>query len=103
MFKSRVSSKDGIIRLDDRARELRSWINAELKFRFLAVVSRKPLEKQSTETRASSTSERVENEEALETRAVVCKPPELIHDGVNELFADGVVTTRIFGNQDMRG
>jgi hypothetical protein len=37
----------------------------------------------------------VEDEEALQTRAVVGKTANLVHDGVNELLANGVVAASV--------
>lgn len=41
------------------------------------------------------TSERVEDEEALKTRAVVGQTADLVAACVDELFSNGVVTTSI--------
>jgi hypothetical protein len=38
----------------------------------------------------------MEDKEALEARTVVSKTANLVHDGVNELLADGVVATGIW-------
>lgn len=38
----------------------------------------------------------MEDEEALQTRAVVGESAQLIHHGVDELLSDGVVTTGIY-------
>jgi hypothetical protein len=37
----------------------------------------------------------VENEEALQTLAVVCKTANLVHHHINLFLADGVVTTGV--------
>ena len=95
MLEGRVGRQNRVVGLDDRARELGSGVDTELKLRLLAVVVGETLHEQSTETRAGSTTERVEHEEALETRAVVRQTTDLVHDGVNQLLADGVVTASI--------
>ena len=95
MLERRVRGENRVVRLDDRGAELRRGVHAELELGLLAVVGGETLEDERTETRTGSTAERVENKEALETRAVVRQTAKLVHDGVNELLADGVVTASI--------
>lgn len=90
-----VGSQDRVVGLDDRRAKLRCRVHAELELGLLSVVRRETLEKESTETRASATAERVEDEEALEARAVVRQTTDLVHRRVDELLADGVVATGI--------
>ena len=90
-----MRGQDRVIRLDDGARQLRCGVNAELELGFFAVVGGEPLEQERTETRASSSPERVEDKEALQTGAVVGKTANLVHNGVNELLANSVVATGI--------
>lgn len=90
-----MGGEDGVVRLDNRVRGLRGGVDGELKLGLLAVVGGETLEQERTETRAGSTTERVEDEEALETRAVVSQTADLVHHNVNLLLADGVVATRI--------
>ena len=95
VLEGRVGRQHGVVGLDDRAGQLRRGVHAELELGLLAVVVRETLHKERSETRASSTAERVEYEEALKTRAVVREATDLVHDGVDELLADGVVSTSI--------
>ena len=90
-----VSRQNGIVWLNDGVGHRRGRVNAELELRLLAIVGGKTLENEGTETRTSSTTERVENKEALETIAVVGQPADLVHDKVNLFLADGVVTTSV--------
>ena len=55
-----------VVRLDDRVGELGRGVDAELELGLFAVVGGETLEKERTETRASSSTEGVEDEEALE-------------------------------------
>ena len=90
-----VCGKDRVVRLDYRCGDLRSWVDAELELALLAVVDRQSLHEQRTETGTSTTTEAVEDKEALETRAVVCNSPDLVQHLINELLADSVVPTCI--------
>ena len=96
VLKSRVGRQNGVVGLDDRARELRGRVYTELELRLLAVVVSKTLHEESAEARAGTTAERVEDEEALQTRAVVREAADLVHHDVNLLLANRVVPTRIW-------
>jgi hypothetical protein len=66
-----VGREDGVVGLDDGSRDARSGIHGELEFALLAVVGRETLEEERTEARSCTATERVEDEETLERRAVV--------------------------------
>jgi hypothetical protein len=66
-----VGGKHSVVGFDDRGRDARRRVYGEFKLALLAVVGGKTLEEQGTESRSSSTAERVEDEEALEGGAVV--------------------------------
>ena len=88
--------QNGVVWLNDRIRSLWSRVHGELKLRFLAIVGGKALEQQRAETGTCSSTKGVEDEEALETRAIVRKTADFVHHHVNLLFTDSVVTTRIY-------
>jgi alkanesulfonate monooxygenase SsuD/methylene tetrahydromethanopterin reductase-like flavin-dependent oxidoreductase (luciferase family) len=90
-----VGGQDGVVGLDDRGGGLRSGINAELELALLAVVDGQTLHEESTETRTGTTTEGVEDEEALETNTVVGNTADLVKDAIDELLADGVVATGV--------
>jgi hypothetical protein len=90
-----VGSKDGVVRLNNGGSGLGSWVNAEFQLNLLAEVNRQTLHKKSTETRSSSTTEGVEDEEALETRAVIGNTANFVQNLINQLLSDSVVTTGI--------
>lgn len=90
-----VRREDRVVGLDDRGRGLGGGIDAELELALLAIVDREALHQQGAEARASATAERVEHQEALETAAVVGDAADLVEDLIDQLLADGVVTTRI--------
>ena len=95
VLESGVRRKDRVVWFNDRVRRFRGRVNRELELRLLAIVSRQTLEQQSTEAGTRSTTKRVENEEALEAAALISQPPQLVHDWVNQLLADGVVATSV--------
>lgn len=95
MLKCSMGGEDGVVRLDNRGGGLGSGINAELELALLAVVDGEALHEKSTETGTGTTTEGVENEEALETNAVVGNAADLVEDAVNELLANSVVATGV--------
>jgi hypothetical protein len=90
-----MGSKDRIVGLDYGVGESRSRVDTELQLGLLAVVGRETLKNEGTKTRSSSTTERVEDEESLQTTTVVGETTDLVHDGIDHLFSNGVVSTSI--------
>jgi hypothetical protein len=91
-----VRGQNGVVGLDDGARQLRCRVYAKLQLGLLAVICGQTLKKESAKTRSSSATKRVEHEEALQTRAVISQATELVHHRINKLFSNGVVTTSIY-------
>ena len=96
MLQGGVGCEDRVVRLDDGVGHRGGGVHAELQFRLLAVVGREAFENEGTEAGTSSTAERVEHEEALETIAVVRQTTNLVHDDINLLLANGVVATSVW-------
>jgi hypothetical protein len=90
-----MCGKNRVVGLDNGGGVLGSWVDAELELALLAIVDRQTLHQQSTETGTGSTSERVEDEETLETSAVVGYTANFVQDLVNELLSNRVVTTGV--------
>jgi len=95
VFEGRVRGKHRVVRLDDGRRQLRRGIHTKFELRLLAIVCRETFEKEGTKAGSSAATERVEDEEALETVAIVGKPPDLVHGWVDKLLANGIVTACI--------
>ena len=95
MFQGGVGGQNGVVWLDNRVGQRRRRVHAEFELGLLAIVGREALKDESTETGTSSTTERMEDEEALETRTVVREPANLVHDGVDHLLTHSVVTTGV--------
>lgn len=95
VFKGGMSGEDGVVWLNHRGSDLRSGIDTEFELALLAVVDRQAFHEQSSEARASTATEGVEDQETLETGAVVCNAANLVEHLVDEFFANCVVTTSI--------
>lgn len=90
-----VGGQDGVVGLNDGGSVLGGRVDTELQLRLLAVVDGETLHEESTETGSGTTTERVEDQETLETSAVVGNTADLIEDLVDHLLSDGVVTTGV--------
>ena len=74
---------------------LRGRINAEFQLGLLAIVNRKSLHEQGSESGSSASTEWVEDEESLETCALICQLSDAVQDQVYNLLAHSVVTSGI--------
>jgi len=90
-----VRRKHVVVWLDDSGGDLRGRGHGEGELGLAAVVDGESLEKERTEARSSSTTSRVEDHESLETSAVISELSDAIKDEVDDLLADGVVTTGV--------
>ena len=90
-----MGGQDRVVRLDNRTRQLGGGVDGKLELGFLAVVSGEPLHEQSTEAGTSAPTKRVEDEEALEARAVIRKTADFVAGLVNELLPNSVVTASV--------
>lgn len=70
-----VGGEDCVVGLDNSSGDQRSWVDGELELRLLAVVGAEAFQQQGTESGTGSTTEGVEDEEALEAGAVVLLMP----------------------------
>ena len=66
-----MSGEDTVVRLNNRCRHLRRWVNSETKLGFFPIVHRESLKEERPHTRPSSSTNSIEDKEALETSAVI--------------------------------
>lgn len=90
-----VSGQDGVVGLDNGSRDTGGRVDGELQLALLAVLGRQTLEKESTETGTSTTTKGVEDQETLQSTAVVGDAADTVHDIIDHLLSNGVVTTGI--------
>lgn len=95
MLQGGVGGQDRVVRLNHGDRCLRSRVDAELQLALLAVVDGQALHEEGAETRAGTTAERVEDQEALEAGASVGNAANLVEDAIDKLLANGVVATSV--------
>eukprot|EP00041_Stephanoeca_diplocostata_P007724 m.111310 g.111310 ORF g.111310 m.111310 type:complete len:468 (-) comp17006_c0_seq1:106-1509(-) len=95
VLKGSVARQNGVVWLNNGGGDLRGWVDSEFKLRLLAVVDGQALHQKRRETRSSSSSEGVEDQESLKTGALVGELADAVQDEVNDLLTDGVVTTGV--------
>lgn len=95
VLKGGVGGENRVVRLNNGGSGLRGGIDTELELALLAVVDGQTLHQESTETGTGTTTEGVENEEALKTNTVVGDTANLVEDTLNELLANSVVATGV--------
>ena len=88
--------QDGVVGLNNGGGHLGGGVDTELELGLLAVVDRQTLQQESTETGTGTTTEGVEDEEALETSTVVGELADTVEDLRSiDLLANGVVATGV--------
>jgi hypothetical protein len=95
VLKSGVGGKNRVVWLNDGGGRLWCWVYAELELALLAVIDGQTLHQQGTETRTGSTTEGVEDQETLETGAVIGDTAHLVENLVDQLLANSVVATSV--------
>lgn len=71
VFDSAVSAENSVIWLDNSSGNSWGWVHCKFELGFLTIVGGEALEQERSETRTSSATERVEDQEALEGRAII--------------------------------
>ena len=74
---------------------LRCRVDGELQLGFLAVVDRKSLQEERSESRSGTSSEGMEDEESLESSTLVSQLSDSVQADIDNLLSNGVVTTSV--------
>jgi len=93
VLKEGVSGEHGVVGLNDGGGDLGRGVDGEAELGLLAVVDGESLQEEGTETGAGTTTNGVEDEEALEASALVSELTDSVEAEVDDLLTDGVVTT----------
>jgi hypothetical protein len=90
-----VGGEDGVVWLNNSGGDLRSGVDGELELGLLAVVDGKSLHEEGGESGSGTTTEGVEDQETLETSALIGELSDSVEDEVDDFFTDGVVTSGV--------
>jgi len=95
VLQSGMGGEDGVVWLDNSGGNLWGWVDGKFQLGFFAVVDGESFHQKGSESGSGSTTERVEDEESLETGTLVSKLSNSVENQVNDLFTDGVVTSGV--------
>ncbi len=88
-----VGGEHRVVGLDDSCGNLGRGVDGEAQLGLLAIVNRQTLQEQRAQTSSSTSTDSIEDQESLETSAVVCQLADAVKGKVNNLLANGVVAT----------
>ena len=88
-----VGGQDGVVWLNNGGGNLWGWVDGESELGFLTVVNGKSLEEKGSETGTGTSTDGVEDEETLETSALIGELSDSIEAEIDDLLTDGVVTS----------
>merc|ERR1711970_52764 len=90
-----MGGEDGVVGLDDGGGDLWGWVDGKLELGLLAIVDRETLHQKGGESGSSSSTERVEDKETLETGTLISQFSNSVEDEVDDFLTNGVVTTGV--------
>merc|ERR1719443_962162 len=93
VLEERVGGEDGVVRLNNSGGDLRGRIDGETELGFLTVIDGKSLEEEGSETGTGSTTDGVEDEETLETSALISELSDSVEAEIDDFLTNGVVTS----------
>ena len=88
-----VSGEDGVVWLNNGGGNLWGWIDGESELGFFTVIDGKSLEEERSKTGSGTTTDGVENEETLETSALISELSDSVEAEINDFLTNGVMTS----------
>ena len=88
-----MGGKDGVVWLNNGGGDLWGWIDGESELGFLTVIDGKSLEEKGSETGTGSSTDGVEDEETLETSALIGKLSDSVEAEINDFLTNGVMSS----------
>ncbi len=93
VLKEGVSGEHGVVWLDNSGGDLWGWVDGESKLGLLTVINGKSLEEKGSESGTGSSTDGVEDEETLETGALVGELSDSVEAEIDDLLTDGVMSS----------
>jgi hypothetical protein len=93
VFKEGVGGENGVVGFYDCSGDLRRGIDGESELGFFAVVNGESFQEERAESGTGTTTDGVEDEETLETSAVVSKFSDSVQTEIDDFFTNGVVSS----------
>ena len=93
VLKEGVGGEHGVVWLNNGGGDLWGWVDGETELGFLTVINGKSLEEKGSESGTGSSTDGVEDEETLETCALIGKLSDSVEAEIDDFFTNGVVTS----------
>ena len=93
VLEKRVSGEDGVVWLNNGGGDLWGWVDGETELGFLTVVHGESLEEERSETGSGTSTDGVEDEETLETSALIGELSDSIEAEINDFLTNGVMSS----------
>ena len=93
VLKEGMSGEDGVVWLDNGGGDLWGWVDGESELGFLTVIDGKSLEEKGSESGTGSSTDGVEDEETLETSALIGKLSDSVEAEINDFLTNGVMSS----------
>jgi len=88
-----VGGKDGVVWFNNGSGDLWGWVDGETELGFLTIINGKSLEEERSESRSGTSTNGVEDEETLETSALIGELSDSIEAEINDFFTNGVMSS----------
>jgi len=88
-----VSGEDGVVWLNNGGGDLWGWVDGETELGYLTVIDGKSLEEKGSESGTGSSTDGVEDEETLETSALIGKLSDSVEAEINDFLTNGVMSS----------
>ena len=88
-----VSGKDGVVWLNNGSGDLGGWVDCESELGFLTVIDGKSLEEKGSESGTGSSTDGVEDEESLESCALIGELSDSIEAEIDDFLTNGVMSS----------
>ena len=93
VFQEGVGGEHGVVRLDHSGGDLGGGVHGESELGLLSVVDGESFEKKGSQSRSSSSSHGVEDQEALESGTLVSELSDSVQAEIDDFLSNGVVSS----------
>jgi hypothetical protein len=93
VLEERVGGEDGVVRFNNGGGDLGRGVDGESELGFLTVIDGESLEEERSETGSGTSTDGVEDEETLETSALIGELADSVEAEIDDLTSDGVMSS----------
>ena len=93
MLEEGVSGEDGVVWLNNGSGDLGGWVHCESELGLLTVIDGESLEEERSETGSGTSTDGVEDEESLETCALIGELSDSVKAEIDDFLTNGVMSS----------